>query len=124
MTIAETAEKFGLTADTLRYYEKVGLIPHIKRTSGGIRDYSEEDFKWIDFTKCMRAAGLEISVLAKYYELFQKGDSTKKARKQILIEQRNILQTRIDKELETLKRLNFKIENYDNIISKAENGLK
>ena len=53
MTIAEVSEKYGLTADTLRYYERVGLLPPVPRTSGGIRDYGEKDCGWIEFIKCM-----------------------------------------------------------------------
>ena len=59
MTIAEVAKKYGLTADTLRYYERIGLLATVNRTSGGIRDYSEEDCRWVEYIKCMRAAGVD-----------------------------------------------------------------
>ncbi len=65
MTIAEVARQYGLTPDTLRYYERVGLIPAVNRTSGGIRNYQEEDCRWIEFIKCMRASGLPVEVLVE-----------------------------------------------------------
>lgn len=54
MTIAEVAEKYSLTPDTLRYYERIGLLPKVGRTPGGIRDYKKQDCDWIVFIKCMR----------------------------------------------------------------------
>lgn len=124
MTIAEISSKYGLSADTLRYYEKEGLIPKVNRTSGGIRDYTEEDCRWIEFVKCMRNAGLEIEVLAKYLALFQKGDSTIAQRKELLIRQRDQLAARLDDMQKTLDRLNYKIESYEHTVVKAEHKLK
>ena len=63
MTIAEVSEKYGISPDTLRYYEKEGLLPPVKRTAGGIRDYGESDCGWVEFIKCMRSAGLPVEVL-------------------------------------------------------------
>ena len=60
MNIAEVSKKYDLTQDTLRYYERVGLLPRVNRTSSGIRDYTEEDCRWVEFIKCMRQAGLPI----------------------------------------------------------------
>ena len=57
MTIKEVCEKYDLTPDTLRYYERVGVIPEVGRTKGGIRDYSEQDIKWVENAVCMRSAG-------------------------------------------------------------------
>lgn len=81
MTIAEVAKKYGLTADTLRYYERLGLLPNVRRTSGGIRDYSEEDCHWVDYIKCMRAAGVSVETLIEYVKLFHEGAETIQARK-------------------------------------------
>ena len=83
MMIAEVSKRFGLSPDTLRYYERVGLIPPVNRTASGIRDYTEEDCRWIEFIKCMRGAGLSIEVLIKYVSLFQQGDATIDQRKEL-----------------------------------------
>ena len=83
MKIQEVSEKYSLSADTLRYYERAGLIPPVTRTLSGIRDYSELDMRRVEFIKCMRSAGLPIEVLIDYVALVQKGDSTIEARKDI-----------------------------------------
>ena len=76
MTITKVSEKFDLSQDTLRYYERVGLIPLVNRTKNGIRDYTEESCKWIELAKCMRLAGVPIETLIEYCALTQQGDST------------------------------------------------
>lgn len=124
MTIAEVSKTHELTADTLRYYERVGLIPNVNRTQGGIRDYSEEDCRWIEFIKCMRAAGLPIEVLIEYVSLFQQGPSTHDARKNLLIEQRDQLIDRISDMQKTLERLNVKIERYEECMIPADRDMK
>ncbi|NLI92580.1 MAG: MerR family transcriptional regulator [Peptococcaceae bacterium] len=124
MTIAEVSEKFDISQDTLRYYERIGLIPGVNRTKGGIRDYSEEDCRWIEFIKCMRNAGLPIEVLIEYVTLFQQGDDTIEARKQLLTEQRKLLIEKMEKMKKTIERLNYKIEQYEHAVVPAENKLK
>lgn len=62
MTITEVSKKYNLSADTLRYYERIKLLPSVNRTSGGIRDYTDEDCNWVEFIKCMRGAGLSVEI--------------------------------------------------------------
>ena len=76
MTIAEVSRTYDLSADTLRYYERIGLIPPVHRSAGGIREYDEEDCRWVEFIKCMRGAGLPIESLVEYVALFQQGEVT------------------------------------------------
>jgi DNA-binding transcriptional MerR regulator len=123
MNIAEVAAKFDLTQDTLRYYEKVGLIPKVKRTSGGIRNYTEYDCGWIDFIKCMRNAGVQVDSLVEYVRLFEQGDSTADMRKQILVRERDRIATQVAEIQCTLDRLNAKIERYEKDIIPAEKEL-
>lgn len=124
MTIAEVSKQYGLSADTLRYYERIGLIPTVNRNKSGIRDYTEEDCGWVEFIKCMRSAGIQIEALIEYVTLFQSGEETTYARKQILIEQRDQLQVKMEHIKETIERLNYKIERYDQTILPAEKRLK
>lgn len=112
-----------MTPDTLRYYERIGLIPRINRNSSGIRDYNEEDCKWIEFIKCMRSAGLPVEVLIEYVGLFQQGDTTMQARKDLMIEQRNQLNLRIEEMKKMMARLDDKIERYDQAIVVKERKL-
>lgn len=123
MTITEVSRELNLTQDTLRYYERIGLIPGVGRKSG-IRDYKEEDLRWIEFIKCMRSAGLPIEVLIEYVGLSQQGDATIEARKELLAEQRNRLAERIEEMKATLERLDHKIEIYEKSIAPLENKLK
>ena len=112
MKSAEVSEQFGLSVDTLRYYERVGLIPPVNRSESGIRDYSELDFRRVDFIKCMRGAGLPVEVLIEYMGLVGQGDSTIEARKEILVEQRDRVAARLEEMQKILDRLNYKIEVY------------
>ncbi|WP_445993915.1 MerR family transcriptional regulator [Paenibacillus medicaginis] len=125
MTIAEVSEKFKLSQDTLRYYERIGLIPPVNRTKNGIRSYTEEDCKWVDFVKCMRqGAGLPVEMLIEYVGLVQQGDDTLQTRKNLLIEQRNRLADKIEEMTSTLTRLDGKIVGYEQTILQKEKTLK
>lgn len=124
MRIAEVSKKYDISADTLRYYERIGLLEHVRRKESGIRDYSEADCARIQFIKCMRGANVSIEALIEYMQLFAEGDPTVAARKALLEEQRDLVQERINEMQAGLDRLNYKIENYDSIIRKAEQGLE
>ncbi len=113
MTIQEVAEKFSISSDTLRYYEKIGVIPQVHRTSGGIRDYKNGDLSWIQLVKCLRDAGLSLDAIKEYTRLFQIGDKTipdrlklLKTQKEILVEQKNKIEYAISK-------LDYKINHYE-----------
>ena len=120
MKIAEVSVKYGLSVDTLRYYERVGLIPPVHRNDGGIRDYNELDLRRVDFIKCMRSAGLPVEILIEYVALVQQGDKTIEARKDILIEQRTLLVDRMNEMQKTLDILEHKIEVYEKAVLKKE----
>ena len=120
MKIAEVSEKYGLSVDTLRYYERVGLIPPVYRNGSGIRDYNELDLRRVDFIKCMRSAGLPVEILIEYVALVQQGDKTIEARKDILIEQRTLLVDRMNEMQKTLDILEHKIEVYEKAVLKKE----
>ncbi len=120
MTISEVSDKYNISAETLRYYERVGVIPPVNRNESGIRDYTEVDCNWVQFIKCMRDAGLSIESLIEYTSLFQKGNVTLGSRKQILIEQRNELMNRLNDMQTALNRLNKKIDWYDENMQKYE----
>ena len=124
MTIAEVSKKFDISADTLRYYERIGLIPPVPRTKGGLRDYDEESCGWIELMKCMRAAGVQIEALIEYVDLFQQGDDTLDARKALLIEQREQLLVRMADMQRSLDRLNMKIERYEQWLMTKEQQLR
>lgn len=116
MTIKEVSEKYEISQDTLRYYERVGMIPPVTRTAGGIRNYTKEDLRWVELAQCMRSAGLPVEAMIEYVRLFQEWDSTISARLQLLTDQREMLLEQRRQIDETLNRLNYKISRYEEAV--------
>ena len=116
MTIKEVSAKYQITQDTLRYYERVGMIPPVGRTAGGIRDYKEKDCGWIELALCIRNAGLPVEAMIEYVRLTQEGNGTIQARLELLQEQRERLQEQQAKIAQTLERLNYKIGRYEEAV--------
>jgi DNA-binding transcriptional MerR regulator len=116
MTIKEVSARYGVSADALRYYERVGVLPAVNRTAGGIRDYTESDLAAVQFALCMRSAGLSVEALVEYQRLFREGDATIPARLQLLSEQREILLENKKNIETTLERLNRKIGRYEEAV--------
>ena len=113
MTIKEVCAKYGLSPDTLRYYERVGVIPEVTRTAGGIRDYQEEDLAWVENAVCMRDAGVPVEMLIEYVKLFQQGDETLEARTNLLKEARAQIVEAKKKYDVALEKLDYKIGRYE-----------
>ena len=124
MTIAEVSKKYDISADTRRYYERIGLIPPVPRTKSGIRDYDEASCGWIQLMKCMRKAGVQIEALIEYVALYQQGEETARARKAILEEQREQLRIRLEEMQESLHLLDKKIQHYEETVCAAEENLR
>lgn len=124
MTITEISQRFGITTDTIRYYERIKLIPPIKRNSNGIRNFTEEDCNWVYFIKQLRSAGISIETLVEYVSLFQEGISTVGARKELLIEQLRIVENKMKEIQETYERLKSKVDGYEERILVREEKLK
>lgn len=117
MTISEVSKKYNLTSDTLRYYERIGLLTNVPRNQNGIRNYDEKACKRIEFIKCMRNAGVEIEILIEYMTLFEQGKTTVNARKNLLEEQKEKLLEKQKSISKTLARLDYKIKIYEEIAS-------
>lgn len=113
MTIKEVAEKYNISQDTLRYYEKVKMIPPVRRTPGGIRDYSEEDLGWLEFALCMRNAGLPVEAVVNYLSLYQQGSETIPQRYELLKKQMNALEEQRAQLEATIEHLSYKISKYE-----------
>jgi DNA-binding transcriptional MerR regulator len=123
MTIAEVSARYDLSQDTLRYYERVGLIPPVTRTPSGLRDYRESDLRWVEFIKCMRGAGVSIEALVEYVALFRQGPSSIAARKALLVDQRRQIAGRIEELQAALQRLDKKLDGYEQRMLKIEENL-
>ncbi|MGX7243231.1 MerR family transcriptional regulator [Enterococcus quebecensis] len=124
MNIKKVSELSGVSADTIRYYERIGLIPPVKRSVSGIRDFDEEDLRWLVFSRQMRNAGLSIESLVKYLTLFQVGNETVSARKEIIALQITELKEKASELNTAIERLEFKLANYDEHMIPAENALR
>lgn len=116
MTIREVAEKYNISQDTLRYYERVKMIPPVNRTSGGIRDYNEKDLAWLEFALCMRNAGLPIESVINYLNLYQQGSKTIPTRLELLQNQMKILEKQKSQLEATMEHLSYKISKYEEAI--------
>ncbi len=113
MTIKQVCQRYGLTQDTLRYYEKIGVIPPVHRSASGIRDYDEHDLGWVENAVCLRSAGVPVESIAEYVKLYQAGGETFAARRDLLshvladlTEQRSQLDAAIQK-------LTYKVSRYE-----------
>ncbi|MCQ2447880.1 MAG: MerR family transcriptional regulator [Oscillibacter sp.] len=113
MTIKEVSKIYDIPIDTLRYYERVGMIPPVHRTSSGIRDYQETDINWVQLAKCMRSAGLPVEAMAEYRRLFELGNETIPDRLHLLEQQRETLLAQRRAIDEMLDKLNYKIARYE-----------
>ncbi|MCI9495165.1 MerR family transcriptional regulator [Adlercreutzia mucosicola] len=124
MKIAEVSKRYGVSTDTLRYYERIGLLRHVPRNKSGIRDYDAASCNAVEFVKCMRDAGMSIESLVEYMELIEQGDETTAARKELLSQQSEAIRARIADLERALERLEYKIENYDEIMADSERALR
>ena len=113
MTIKEVCKKYDITPDTLRYYERVGVIPEVARTAGGVRNYSEEDMNWVENAICMRSAGVPVEMIVEYVRLYRMGDDTIEERCNILKKAKAEVEAVKKKYDDELKRLSYKIAKYE-----------
>ena len=120
MNISEVSRRYDLSQDTLRYYERIGMIPPVNRTTGGIRDYTEQDCAWVELAKCIRAAGLPVEVMIEYLKLTRRGNQTIAARRELLLEQRERLVSQRSAIETTLERLDYKIGRYEKAMETGE----
>ena len=109
VTINQVSQKFDLTKDTLRYWERLGLLPEIQRNGSGYRDYSEYDMNWVFYVKALRKAGMSIEALIEFVKLYRDGQQNSEARKTLLIDQRRELIDKMTEIKKTVAYLSFKI---------------
>ncbi|MCB4925990.1 stress response transcriptional regulator NmlR [Streptococcus mutans] len=123
MNIKKVSEITDVSADTIRYYERIGLLPRITRTNSGVRDFTEREIGILEFVRCFRKSGMSVEALIEYISLLEEGEGTERERLRLLTEQRDEMDDRIYELNQARERLNYKIENYENIIQKHEQKL-
>lgn len=124
MKISDVSKKFNISIQTLRYYEREGLIPAIHRDSNGVRDYQKDELYWIHYVQVLRNSGVTVASIKKYVGLVQKGSETREQRKQILLEQRQALLKKRAQIDDALKHMDIKLESYDTYVIELENNTK
>ena len=120
LTIQEVSEATGLSAHTLRYYERIGLIHPIEREDNTRRLYTEQDLGWIDFLLKLRATGMSIKEMQTYAKLQRQGDETLPQRVEMLKSLRQNVEARMSELNEHLKLICYKIEIYEQIVNEKE----
>lgn len=121
-SIKEAAERMGVTTHTLRYYDREGLLPHVERTSGGIRRFSQEDLDGLALINCLKATGMSIRQIKDFLDLSQQGDETLDERRAILRRQRERILAGMEQMQEHLERVERKIAYYDTRAREREQG--
>lgn len=125
MNISKVAEEMNIAPSTIRYYERIDLIPPITRNKAGVRVFSEQDLKWIDFIKCMRTVGLPLEILKEYTSLVRQGaDEALEKRREILMEERKILLKKQEEMAQVLQKLDTKINDYEGRLASKETAMK
>ena len=120
MNIKKVSDLTGVSADTIRYYERIGLIPPVTRNQSGIRDFTEREIGLLEFVRCFRKAGVSVEALIDYVTLLEEGEGTEEARLAILKEQAEKLDARLEELRAARERLSYKIDNYQEVISQRE----
>jgi DNA-binding transcriptional MerR regulator len=120
LTIQEVSKATGLSAHTLRYYERIGLIHQIEREENTRRLYTEDDVGWIDFLLKLRATGMSIKQMQRYAELQRQGDVTLPERVEMLKSLQRQVEAHMSELNENLKLICYKIEIYGQIVTEKE----
>jgi len=112
LSIQQFALRTGLSADTLRYYEKIGLLRHVARDASGFRVYGPRDLEWVGFILRLKDTGMALDDIIRYADLRERGESTLAARQALLEVHAAKLQDRLERDREHLIALQAKIELY------------
>ncbi len=115
-TIGAVCEKTGLSAPTLRYYDKEGLLPFVNRGNGGIRKFQESDLEWLRLIECLKASGLQIKDIKRYIDWFIQGDDTLRQRRELFFNQKKNVEAEIASLHLTLEMLTYKCWVYDKAV--------
>jgi DNA-binding transcriptional MerR regulator len=113
LSITQVSQKYDITPDTLRYYERIGLIPKVPRKANGNRYYNEGMQGWIEMIVCLRHSGVTVEALIDYAQMLQQGDATLDARKELLKEQLSMLEEKKHNLDRSINRLKHKISLYE-----------
>ncbi|WP_328614661.1 MerR family transcriptional regulator [Amycolatopsis sp. NBC_00355] len=111
-TPAQVTEKTGFTIDTLRYYERIGLLHHVGRTAGGRRTFTDHDVEFLQLLRCLRYTGMPVAEMLRFVELLRSGDATQDERLDVLREHEARVEAQIERLREHQEHIQFKIKMY------------
>lgn len=109
-SISEVAKKIGISSYTLRYYDKEGLLPFVKRDAAGRRRFSDDDLDFLDMINCMKTAGMTLSAIREYVDWCGAGDATLPDRLALFQKQKKVIEANIAQQQANLKEINYKIK--------------
>lgn len=111
-SIGQAAEKAGMTAHTLRYYDKEGLLPFVERTPSGLRSFKEGDFEWLGVINCLKNTGMSIKDIKVFIDWCMEGDTTLEKRFEMFRRQKEIVQAQIDELQKYMDKIDYKVWYY------------
>lgn len=123
LTSAEMSARTGVSIDTLRYYEREGLIANVARADSGHRRYDADDVLWVEVLRCLRETGMSIEQLRHYCDLGSQGDHTEPERRRMLEEHRTLVEAQIAERHEALRLIDHKLSFYDDVAAAAKRGV-
>lgn len=118
-TIGQAAEKMNLTTYTLRYYDKEGLLPFVDRNANGVRVFKEEDFEWLRLIECLKATGMPIKDIKKFFDWWRMGDETLKERRDMFHQRKKVVEQQLEDLQKTLDTINYKCWFYDTAVTEG-----
>lgn len=122
-SIGQVAKKMGLTAHTLRYYEKEGLLPFVKKSSSGLRVFSENDIGWLMLIECLKGTGMPLKDIKQYIDWYIEGDATLGKRLEMFKNQKVKLEEQMAQLQKHMEKINYKIAYYTEIIANGSEGV-
>ena len=116
-TIGEAAQRMHLSAPTLRYYDKEGLLPFVDRSAGGARMFMESDFEWLRLIECLKSTGMPIRDIKQFIDWYMEGDTTLPQRRDMFYERRRAVEAQIETLQATLDMIDYKCWYYDTAVA-------
>ena len=122
-TIRDAAAHVGITASTLRYYDKEGLLPYVDRSSSGIRMFRQADLEWLQLIECLKATGMSIREIKRFIDLYTEGDATLEPRRDMFYERKQAVEAQLAALQKTLAYVQYKCWYYDTAVAAGSAGV-
>lgn len=122
-SIGQVAKKLGLSAHTLRYYDKEGLLPFVKKTSSGLRSFAETDVEWLIIIDCLKGTGMTLKDIKQYIDWYIQGDSTLEQRLNMFKQQKIKVAEQLAKLKEFQEKINYKIAYYTEAVNNGSDDV-